>query len=145
MGLKLETISARGGSSVNRRESRRFPIHAEVTYKLLERYGIAGMGQTLDVASGGVAFTTENHLPLNAPVEVSINWPARLNDSCALKLVVTGRVVRTGDGRAAVKTERYVFRTRAAVGRPIALAATALAGLQRLETGSKPRSYAAAR
>jgi hypothetical protein len=103
------------------------------------------MGQTLDVGSGGVAFTTENHLPLDAPVEVSINWPARLNDSCALKLVITGRIVRSSEGRAAVKTERYVFRTRAAVGRPIALAATAVVGWQRLEKPPKPRIYAAAR
>ena len=86
------------------------------------------MGQTLDLGSGGLAFTTESHLPINEPVEVSINWPARLNDTCALKLVVIGRVLRSEKNRAAVKIERYVFRTRATVGSPAARGSVAIIG-----------------
>ena len=127
MRLKSETVGEPGESAVNRRANRRFPVHAEVAYKVLERDGVAGMGQTLNVGSGGVAFTTEHRLPINEPVEVSIIWPARLDGACALKLVVTGRVLRSEEQRAVVHIERHVFRTRAAVGWPPARALTAVA------------------
>ena len=68
----------------------------------------------MNLGSGGVAFTTTRRLPINAPVEISINWPARLNGTCALKLVVTGRVIRSEEGNAVVQIERHVFRTCAA-------------------------------
>jgi hypothetical protein len=146
MRLTRETVGEPGEYAVNRRASRRFALYAEVTYKLLAREGLAGTGETLNVGSGGVAFTTEHNLPVNEPVEVSINWPARLNGACALKLVVTGHVLRSQEQRAVVKIERYVFRTRAAVGWPAARAATALADLQRPDSESKPSGgYAIAR
>jgi hypothetical protein len=45
-------------------------------------------------------------------VELSVNWPARLDGTCALKFVALGRVVRSEANRAAVRIERYEFRTR---------------------------------
>jgi hypothetical protein len=51
------------------------------------------------------------------PVEVFVNWPARLDERVALSLVVVGDVVRVVDGGAtqvAVRIERYEFRTRSA-------------------------------
>jgi hypothetical protein len=64
------------------------------------------------MGSGGILFTTEEKLPLGRMVEVSVNWPARLDGICALQFVATGRVVRTDGHRAAVRIERYEFRTR---------------------------------
>jgi len=60
-----------------------------------------------------VLFTTEDKLPLGKTVEVSVNWPAKLDGGCPLKFVATGRVVRSDAGIAAVRIERYEFRTRA--------------------------------
>lgn len=71
------------------------------------------MGKTLNIGSGGVLFTTEEKLPLGRQVEISINWPARLDGTCPLKFVASGRVVRSEQSRAAVRIERYEFRTRA--------------------------------
>jgi hypothetical protein len=45
-------------------------------------------------------------------VELSVNWPARLDGTCPLQFVATGRVVRAEARRAAVRIERYEFRTR---------------------------------
>jgi hypothetical protein len=47
-------------------------------------------------------------------VEISVNWPARLDGTCLLQLVATGRVVRADAQAAAVRIERYEFKTRAA-------------------------------
>ncbi len=46
-------------------------------------------------------------------VELSVNWPARLDGTCPLKFVATGKVVRAEIGKAAVRIDKYEFRTRA--------------------------------
>jgi len=65
------------------------------------------------MASGGLLFTTEEQLPMGRTVEVAVNWPARLDGTCPLKFVATGRVTRSETDRAAIRIERYEFRTRA--------------------------------
>ncbi len=77
------------------------------------------------MGSGGLLFTTEERLPLGRHVEISMSWPARLGGTCPLKFVATGRVVRSEAGKAAVRIERYEFRTRATSGQPIQAVATA--------------------
>lgn len=70
----------------------------------------------MNIGSGGILFTTENRLPLGRTVELSVNWPARLDGICPLQFVATGRVVRAEENRAAVRIERYEFKTRSANG-----------------------------
>jgi hypothetical protein len=64
------------------------------------------------MGSGGILFTTQEKLTLGRIVELSVNWPARLDGICPLQFVATGRVVRSESGVAAVRIERYEFRTR---------------------------------
>jgi hypothetical protein len=42
-----------------------------------------------------------------------MNWPAMLGGTCPLKFVAVGRVVRSKPDTAAVRIEKYEFRTRA--------------------------------
>ncbi len=97
-----------------RRLTSRFPFREDVTYRLLQNKApsLVGTGQTLNIGSGGILFTTDERLPLGKMVEVSVNWPARLGGTCPLKMVARGRVVRSEVGKAAVRIERYEFRTR---------------------------------
>jgi len=44
-------------------------------------------------------------------LELSISWPAQLNNKCALKLMARGRVVRFEEGCAAIEIQQYEFRT----------------------------------
>ena len=92
----------------------RYPLREDVTYRLLQNKTpvMVGTGQTLNMGSGGILFTTDDRLPLGRMVEVSVNWPARLGGTCPLKMVAKGRVIRSEAGRAAVRIERYEFRTR---------------------------------
>jgi hypothetical protein len=73
---------------------------------------INGVGQTLNIGSGGILFTTQEKLPTGRMVELSVNWPARLDGTCPLKFVAVGRVIRAEADRAAVRIERYEFKTR---------------------------------
>jgi hypothetical protein len=101
-----------GGMS-ERRETSRFPLCEEVKYKLVHgKVVTTGTGKTLNIGSGGVLFTTEQRLPLGRMVEISVSWPARLDGTCPLKFVASGRIIRAEADRAAVRIERYEFRTR---------------------------------
>ena len=101
------------GGLMDRRGTGRFPVKEEVRYKVLNTKAAAsGVGKTLNIGSRGILFTTEDKLPLGRLVELSVNWPARLGGTCPLKFVAQGRVVRAEPDRAAVKIERYEFRTR---------------------------------
>jgi len=97
-----------------RRVKRRFQIEQEVRYKMLygQRIAETGSGKTANISSGGVWFTTETMLTTGMPVEVSMNWPVLLNDSCPMKLMIYGCVVRSNEKGAAVAIERYEFRTQ---------------------------------
>jgi len=99
----------------DRRAKRRFAIHRELRYKLLDGATIVayGTGETLDMASGGVSFTTGQQLTLGAFIELSINWPALLEGTTPMRLVVYGRVLRNEYGSAVCTVDKYEFRTRA--------------------------------
>jgi hypothetical protein len=100
---------------MERRAALRFAIGQELVYKILDHRAAtpeSGVGRTLDISSGGVRFETVQRLHPGKRVELSVNWPAQLDDGCPLKFVALGRVVRAEDTWAAMHIEQYEFRTR---------------------------------
>jgi hypothetical protein len=114
MNLGTESVSVGFGGLPERRATTRFPVREEVKYKLLHRRSeqASGTGQTVNIGSGGILFTTEEKLPVGRMVELSVNWPARLHGTCPLKFVALGRVVRSEAHSAAIQVEKYQFKTR---------------------------------
>ena len=114
MNEKLDGKAFNGGNRPERRVKRRFPLQQEVRYKMLygQRIAETGSGKTSNISSGGVWFTTESMLTTGMPVEVSMNWPVLLNESCPMKLMIYGCVIRSNEKGAAVAIERYEFRTQ---------------------------------
>ena len=74
---------------------------------------IVGLGKVVDISSKGVRFTTEGALHRGTRIELSVNWPARLNGTSLMKLMIYGCVVRSEERAAAIKIEHHEFRTRA--------------------------------
>ena len=111
--MGMERMINNGGFP-ERRGTNRFPVREDVRYRVVhsKSLGITGSGTTLNIGSGGILFTTEERLPLGRTVELSVNWPARLDGTCPLQFVAMGRVVRSEDRQAAVRIDRYEFRTR---------------------------------
>lgn len=106
--------SAGFGGKNDRRVTSRFPLREDIKYTVVHSRNIrtSGSGKTLNFGSRGLLFTTEERLPLGRTVELSVAWPALLGGKCPLQFVATGRVVRSESNRAAVKIERYEFKTR---------------------------------
>lgn len=99
--------------TVERRSSGRFPIEREVRYKIVEgKTVVLGTGRTVDISSSGIRFTTEHALKEGKRLELSVSWPAQLNNNCPLKLVALGRVVRAEGNVASLAIEKYEFRTQ---------------------------------
>lgn len=99
--------------TIDLRAASRFPIECDIRYKAAVRQQgeKTGSGKTVNMSSGGVLFTAEQHLVTGSRLEFSITWPARLDDKCALQLVAHGRVVRSERGLAAVRIQQHEFRT----------------------------------
>ena len=88
----------------------------EVRYSIAGRRGPVetGSGRTIDMSSSGLCFTTDRPLPIGQKLDVSIDWPARLDDDVQLQVVVSGVVVRATGAVIALRIERHEFRTRRA-------------------------------
>lgn len=101
-----------------RRGASRFPIERALRVRVLSRKGDVGpgRGQTVNMSSTGVLFTADCELTPGRRVELSISWPAQLNDSCPLKLVARGRVVRVEGAKVAIEIQQYEFRTAGSNG-----------------------------
>jgi hypothetical protein len=101
----------------DRRAKHRFVIARELRFKVLdgERPTTTGVGKTVNMSSGGVAFETITRLVPGTLVEISISWPVLLDQTCLMRLVVLGRVVRTRRQIVACTIEKYEFRTQARV------------------------------
>ena len=128
MNVRPESSNVPSGGIPNRRSTNRFPLREGVRYRIVQSRSakITGSGTTLNIGSSGILFTTEEKLPVGRMVELSVNWPARLDGVCPLQFVATGRVVRSDHQRAAVRIEKYEFRTRSSA--TVAAGATAVAG-----------------
>ena len=122
--MKEEVISEISG---DRRTGRRYDIDLPVRYKVLgsAHASKTGAGKTVNLSGQGIAFKMDEVLAPGSRVELAIPWPVRLHGTCALKLVVTGKVVRSYRALTAIRMERYEFRTQ---GTHQAPARTAAAG-----------------
>jgi hypothetical protein len=90
-------------------------VNLEVRYSVAGRRGPveSRSGQTIDLSSSGLSFTTDTPLPIGQKLDLSINWPFQL-DGDQLQLVASGVVVRTSGAVTALRIERYELRTRRA-------------------------------
>src|SRR6266536_3271302 len=111
--LKEEAIAE---ISDDRRVKRRYPINLPVQYKIMKNYLVTGTGtgSSLDLSSGGISFSSTEPLRVGSYLELSVSWPVLLNQSCPLKLVASGRVVRSDYNCTAIRLDRYEFRTQGA-------------------------------
>jgi hypothetical protein len=100
--------------TTDRRAKHRFAMQREMRYKMAEDGVVisVGTGETVDLGSGGVAFVTDGVLQPGACVELSISWPVLLDETCPMRLIVFGRVLRATGNKAVCSVDKYEFRTQ---------------------------------
>lgn len=97
-----------------------FPIEQDVRYQFIKgtRVSQVGTGRTCEISSREVRFTTQQIMRPGERVRLAVDWPALINGTCPMKLVIRGRVLCSDSGAATVRIERHEFRTR---GSPLAV------------------------
>ncbi len=100
--------------AAERRTNARFPCRLAVSYQTLEHPILSGQGtsETLNISSKGLLFTSNEKFEAGQLVQVSLDWPALLENQIPLKLVAEGRIVRNSSGQTAMTIDKYEFRTR---------------------------------
>ena len=124
LALKKDDADS-GKTGADRRVNARFPCRLAVSYHALESPFFSGQAtsETVNISSKGLLFAVNEPLEPNQLLQVSVDWPARLENEVPLKLVAEGRVIRVIDGQAAVRIDKYEFRTRKVKAQPAAGAA----------------------
>jgi len=112
--LRHADLEAEQKTEAERRNHARFPCRLAVSYQTLEHPIISGEGtsETLNISSKGILFTSNEKFQSGQLVQVSLDWPARLENQVPLKLVAEGRIVRNSQGQTAMTIDKYEFRTR---------------------------------
>ena len=114
-----------GSNRPDLRAHRRYPISLKVEYKLLNKGRVErlGSGHTINISSGGIYFETDEPLPAQGRIELVLDWPFLLEQVCALKLVIRGRIVRSDHRGVAVAARQHEFRTSSArsLRRPVTM------------------------
>jgi hypothetical protein len=110
----MSTMNNFLGEHSGRRARRRFPIQQDVRYQCMKgsRIFAVGVGKTLEISSREVRFTTQHALKRGQKMRLAMDWPAMLDNTCRMKLEIFGWILHSAPGEAAVKIERYEFRTR---------------------------------
>ena len=96
-----------------RRFDRRYPLESDMAFRIVRRRQVleAGSGRTVNMSASGVLFKSTHALPVGGDVELSIAWPAQLDNKVRLQLCIIGRTVWSGNNSTAVQIQRYEFRT----------------------------------
>jgi hypothetical protein len=112
----MSTMNSFVSEDNGRRARRWFPIQQDVRYQCVKgsRIIAVGVGRTLEISSREVRFTTQHAFKRGQKVRLAVNWPVMLDNTCRMKLEIFGSIVQSESGEAAVKIERYEFRTRGA-------------------------------
>lgn len=91
-----------------------YPLMIDLEYRSVAPGGVvkAGRGRTVRISSTCLQMECADSLPEQSKVELSIDWPARLDNGVGLKLWAVGRTVSAPGYTTLVEIQRYEFRTR---------------------------------
>jgi len=114
-GDDVQEIESIGGE---RRRDKRYGMQLQLRWKLVRRRRTidTGTGSTVNMSSGGIRFEAGREMPSGLNVELAISWPILLLNVAPMQLFITGRILRSSDGWAAIRTVTHEFRTFSASG-----------------------------
>jgi hypothetical protein len=114
-GDDVQEIESIGGE---RRRDKRYGMQLQLRWKLVRRRRTidTGTGCTVNMSSGGIRFEAGREMPAGLNVELAISWPILLLNVAPMQLFITGRILRSSEGWAAIRTVTHEFRTFSSAG-----------------------------
>jgi hypothetical protein len=97
---------------IERRTHPRYDLRLPLRYRISQK-GTApftGTGSTHDLSVHGISFRCRKPLPVGAHIELLVDWPAKYGDLYPIELQVTGFVLRSASGKAAVRMTSHRYR-----------------------------------
>jgi hypothetical protein len=91
----------------DRRARVRYPIEMPFSYRTLDRTFRRGVGRILNISSRGILAECTDKLSADTSVELTIEWPLRLDGAIPLHLVIAGTIVRCEKSRFAVAASQH--------------------------------------
>ena len=95
----------------NRRLVQRFNLRLNLRYRVSEK-GVEhrwSTGTTRDLSREGLGIKPRRALPVGSHIEIRVDWPARYESVHPVELQITGFVIRSENGRAAVRISSHRF------------------------------------
>jgi hypothetical protein len=121
--LERALVSPIQVTMTERRSKLRYPLVLNVRYRALGRGLHSGVGQAVNLSSGGALVASQHDLGVGEELELSIEWPSHLDGCIPIQLVAMANVVRCGPSSFAVRFRRHQFRTLGSQVQPIATSA----------------------
>jgi PilZ domain len=97
---------------IERRANTRYDLRMPLRYRVSQKGDMpyVGSGLTQDLSTQGIGFRCRKSLPVGAHVELLVDWPTKYGDRYPIELQVTGFVLRSDNGRTAVRMTSHRLR-----------------------------------
>ena len=92
-----------------RRRFRRFSLALPLQFRLGS--GITGIGESINMSSGGLLFRSAATLPAGELIELELYWPVMLDEQRPLRLRLSGMILRGNPDGTAMAISKYEFQT----------------------------------
>jgi PilZ domain len=97
---------------IERRSHTRYELRMPLRYRVSQKGEppYIGTGLTQDLSIYGIGFRCRKSLPVGAHVELMVDWPAKYGDLYPVELHATGFVMRSNNGRTAIRMTSHRLR-----------------------------------
>ena len=95
----------------DRRSSRRYSLSLPVIIRN-DSSTVGSTGRVVNISSKGILFTADKQFTSGLTLHLAVSWPAMLEGTIPMQLVIEGVVIRTDGNATAVAIVHYQFRTQ---------------------------------
>jgi hypothetical protein len=102
-----KSTTTRQTTAVDRRRRQRFPIAVAAEYRTQDQQGHV---RTRNISSRSILVESDNCLPIGKRIELRIDWPARLDGRCPLRLLIEGKILSRTTRGTVISIIRHEYR-----------------------------------
>jgi hypothetical protein len=103
---------------LNRRACPRYDMRLALRYRISQKIDFQrwSTGMTCELSVKGLSFETRRDVPVGSHIEIRVDWPAKHGENAPLELRITGVVIRSVNGKVAVRAMSHRFLAESSWG-----------------------------